>query len=172
MIKAKMSHRVFLEDDGSVVLEVQGRGFTVYSIKDYQIEEIGNKPLTEGEDRSSDYFDFVSGETIKSIELLTTVFDHKSLIEDLQTLKALALSSTYSYVQFDMDHANTLVDLIDATRSLNIQTDEFSDKIVEFENFTDKFFFNKDSNFTEEDKIEVKRGFDSAILFLSQNMTN
>lgn len=174
MIKTRLSYRIFLEEDDSVLLEVRGKGYSLYEVNGYEINKLSNKPYSgKEEDRSSDYLDFVSGETIESIELLTTVYDPKSLIDDLQNMQAVVCSNTYSYVQFDMDMAETLCDGVDILKSLEVQNpNEYQEAIQKFDKFSNDFFFQRESNFSEEEKEFVRSTFNQWILVIRELKSN
>lgn len=182
-----MPYKIFLEENGGCVLSIdwQNGKHSIYwldengeEIKSEQFKDDAYNP-SNGQEEEYYYMDYLSGDTMRKIITLTTVYSCETIILAFDLYKGYFSCEDVQYKDFDMQHANMLSDYLDYIKQLYLFTGDevYNSKYKESDEFLDRYFFCSFSGFqrdewNDEDKISIKRFFEDAITFLRNTSSN
>lgn len=158
----RSSHDVYLEDDGSCILEVRrGDTYTLYSIDEKGNEELLTHGTSKYQGTPEDYYlDYLTGDQLNKIDLLTTKYDYSKTIKELEDI-ILELGPDFN---FDMHHFYSLSDAEDALKQIHLFTGEESylESAKNIEKITDALA-KGGINLTAEEVANFTIGIDNTI---------
>lgn len=157
----KVPYKVFLDKDGSCLLEVKRQKYYLYEISPSGDENLlttmdtGYSPARD--EREEDYYlDYLNACALRKIDLLTTVFNYEEIILGINSLIQV-IERKYSFRDFSMDQAYLIEDFKEVLNQLAIFTDdkEYYTRFQEMEKFFNTYFYDRASELNDEDKQVV-----------------
>lgn len=167
-------YNVYLEEDGSCILEVIKGNKILYSIDiDGNVNLLGlNMNYLADKEPEIYYLDYLDSKILNKIDILTENYNYHSIINSFNFF-INKINNNYSFKEFDMDMAYRFSDYQDSLKQMYELTQEkkYLNISEEFSSFTDLYFFNRNKELSNDDKIFIIEKLNEAILNLKMLIT-
>lgn len=176
-MKTKWAYKVYLNGLKAILEVHRASGVAVYLIEENgQSELLQTGPFDpkNGEKLEEYFVDYLPGEALRTIDVLTTNFNYDVLIGKFRTLKEVVVEGRYRPSDFSMEMSYVFVDYEDVLKQLGFLTeeDQYFQEAKKADAFFQEYFYSRERDYTSEEFEAIGQFFDKTISYLESLKSN